>query len=96
MGDGGRDRRASADRHPVRPYRAGARNKKRLLDAVGERFGSDVEVESIAISMLPRPRVRGRGLVLRHKHRTDVPPLITISSFSAEASLLGFRSPCCA
>lgn len=59
------------------------------MDAVGERFGSDVEVESIAISMLPRPRVRGRGLVLRHKHRTDVPPLITISSFSAEASLLG-------
>jgi hypothetical protein len=64
------------------------------MDAVGERFGSDVEVESIAISMLPRPRVRGRGLVLRPKHRTDVPPLIIISSFSAEASLLGlFRHP---
>ncbi len=71
------------------PWSLGPHIKHRLMDAVGERFGSDVEVESIAISMLPRPRVRGRGLVLRHKHRTDVPPLITISSFSAEASLLG-------
>ena len=76
------------------PIALGPRIKQRLLDAVGERFESQVSIESISIAMLPRPRVIGRGMVLRHKGRTDVPPLITIASFSAEASLIGFlRSP---
>jgi hypothetical protein len=49
-------------------------------------------VKSLTVSLLPRPRLSGRGLVLRHKHRTDVPPLVMIASFSGEAGLVGVLS----
>jgi hypothetical protein len=55
--------------------------------ALEERFSSDVALESLQISIFPRPAVLGTGLVLRHKGRTDVPPLIRIGSFSASAGL---------
>ena len=63
--------------------------RARLTDALGERFGSDVELSSLRVSLLPRLRVSSDGVVLRHKGRTDVPPLVTIASFSAEATLRG-------
>lgn len=63
--------------------------RARLTDALGERFGSDVELTSLRVSLLPRLRVSSDGVVLRHKGRTDVPPLVTIASFSAEATLRG-------
>jgi hypothetical protein len=63
--------------------------RARLTAALGERFGSDVELASLRVSVLPRLRVTSGGVVLRHKGRTDVPPLITIASFSAEANLWG-------
>ena len=70
------------------------RIKRRLMDAVSERFESRVDVEALTVSVLPRARVTGRGLVLHHKNRTDVPPLVAIASFSAEASLFAFlRDP---
>jgi hypothetical protein len=65
------------------------RIKQRVVNALGERFDSDVELETLTVSLLPRPRLSGRGLVLRHKHRTDVPPLIRIASFSGDAGLVG-------
>jgi hypothetical protein len=65
------------------------RIKQRLVNALGERFDSTVQLETLTVSILPRPRLSGRGLVLRHKHRTDVPPLVTIASFSGEAGLMG-------
>jgi hypothetical protein len=74
------------------PIAVTPRIKARLVQALGERFDSDVEVESLAVSILPLPRISGRGLVLRHKRRTDVPPLVTIASFSGEAGLIGLLS----
>ena len=68
------------------------RIKQRLVNALGERFDSEVQLETLTVSLLPRPRLAGRGLVLRHKHRTDVPPLVTIASFSGEAGLVGLLS----
>ena len=61
----------------------------RLTAALGERFDSKVELASLRVSALPRIRIAGDKVVLRHKGRTDVPPLITIRSFSAEANVLG-------
>lgn len=61
----------------------------RLTQALGERFESDVEIASLRVSILPRLRVSGGSVVLRHKGRTDVPPLITVASFTAEANLWG-------
>ena len=68
------------------------RIKQRLVNALGERFDSEVQLETLTVSLLPRPRLSGRGLVLRHKHRTDVPPLVTIASFSGEAGVVGLLS----
>jgi hypothetical protein len=61
----------------------------RLTAALGERFDSQVELKALRISVLPYLRVAGEGIVLRHKGRTDVPPLILIESFSAQANLFG-------
>ena len=74
------------------PIAVEPRIKQRLVNALGERFDSEVQLETLSVSFLPRPRLSGRGLVLRHKHRTDVPPLVTIASFSGEAGLVGLLS----
>ena len=74
------------------PIAVTPRIKQRLVNALAERFDSEVQLESLTVSLLPRPRLSGRGLVLRHKHRTDVPPLVTIASFSGEAGLVGLLS----
>ena len=74
------------------PIAVEPRIKQRLLNALGERFDSEVQLETLTVSLFPRPRLSGRGLVLRHKQRTDVPPLVTIASFSGEAGLVGLLS----
>ena len=61
----------------------------RLVSALGERFGGSAELTSLRVSIFPRIRVAGDGVVVRHKGRTDVPPLIKIASFSADANLFG-------
>ena len=61
----------------------------RLTRALGERFESQVELASLRVSLLPHVRVSGSGVVLRHQGRTDVPPLITLASFTATANLWG-------
>lgn len=61
----------------------------RLIAALSERFDSEVQLRELRVSVLPRLRVEGAGLVLRHRGRTDVPPLIAIEAFAAEAGLIG-------
>lgn len=63
--------------------------RNRLTQALEERFDSDVELASLRVAVLPRLKVSGTGVVLRYKRRSDVPPLIQIGSFSAEAHLWG-------
>ena len=74
------------------PIAVEPRIKQRLMNALGERFDSEVQLETLTVSLFPSPRLSGRGLVLRHKHRTDVPPLVMIASFSGEAGLMGLLS----
>ncbi len=62
---------------------------RRLTAAVGERFGGTVDLATLRIAIFPRLRIAGDEVVVRHQGRTDVPPLITIQSFSADASLIG-------
>ena len=71
------------------PIAVEPRIKQRLVNALGERFDSEVQLEALTVSLLPRPKLSGHGLVLRHKDRTDVPPLVTIASFSGEADFVG-------
>jgi len=63
--------------------------KRRLTAALEERFGGQVAVDSLSITILPWPRLDGRGLVIRRDGRTDVPPLIQIASFSTSAGVFG-------
>jgi uncharacterized protein involved in outer membrane biogenesis len=63
--------------------------RQRAVAALNERFKSDVELASLQVSIFPRPAIAGTGLVLRHKGRTDVAPLIKIGSYSASAGLWG-------
>jgi hypothetical protein len=41
------------------PIAVGPTVKNRLLAALGDRFESAVDVESLRVSMLPRPRISG-------------------------------------
>ena len=63
--------------------------RQQAVTALNERFKSDVDLASLQISVFPRPEILGTGLVLRHKGRTDVAPLIKIESYSASAGLWG-------
>lgn len=68
--------------------------RDRVVEAINTRFESQVSLESLEPSVLPRPRATGRGLVLRHNGRTDVAPLISIDSFDTSAPITGlFGSP---
>ncbi|MGH9158852.1 MAG: AsmA-like C-terminal region-containing protein [Vicinamibacteraceae bacterium] len=69
---------------PLTPYA-----RDRITEALSERFDAKVELASLRVSVLPRLAVAGNGVVLRHRGRTDVPPLIEIESFSADANLWG-------
>jgi hypothetical protein len=65
--------------------------RDRVVEALNARFASRVGLESLQVSVFPRPEILGSGLVLRHNGRTDVPPLLQIPSFSASAGLWGLR-----
>jgi AsmA-like C-terminal region len=64
--------------------------RERLVATLSERFDAEVELKELRLQVLPTIRAEGRGLTIRHRGRTDVPPLITIPHFSAEASLASF------
>jgi hypothetical protein len=64
--------------------------RERLVAALEERFDAKVELRELRLQMFPTIRAEGRGLTIRHRGRTDVPPLITIPHFSAEGSLASF------
>src|SRR5687767_9251286 len=68
--------------------------RDRVVDALNERFASEVGLESLDVSVAPRPGLGGTGLTLRHNGRTDVPPLITVDRFEATAGVMGLlRKP---
>ena len=63
--------------------------KNLIIQRLKQRYESDVELRSMDLALFPSARVVGEGLVLRHRGRTDVPPLISIRKFSATAGWLG-------
>src|SRR5438477_3006617 len=63
--------------------------RKKAVEMLGEKFHASVELQDFHVYLFPGARIEGAGLVLRHEGRTDVPPLISIGEFSAEAGILG-------
>ena len=59
--------------------------RARVVAELSREFDSTVEFAALRVSLYPRLRVEGEGLVLRHQGRTDVPPLIVVDRFSAQA-----------
>jgi hypothetical protein len=63
--------------------------RDRVVAALADRFDSQVSLTSLRVIWSPRLGVTGEGLVIRHRGRTDVPPLIELQHFAADASLPG-------
>src|SRR5580704_14787361 len=57
----------------------------KLLQA---RFKSQVEFSDFDVSLFPRVQLTISGLVMRHKGRTDIPPLFQIRKVSVYANLM--------
>ena len=70
--------------------RASALIRDRVIAQLTSDLASDVELESVQASFRPGPRVVLQGLVLRHKGRRDVPPLVQIRSLTVNVSLTGW------
>ncbi len=68
--------------------------KSRVVNTLSERLNGEVELGDLQVTLFPRVFVQGQRVVLRHKGRRDVPPLMRIAGFSARAGLAGLlRSP---
>jgi hypothetical protein len=63
--------------------------RQRLIAVLSEHLQGEVELRELHLRTFPSLRADGRGLVIRHHGRHDVPPLITIEHFSAEGTLAG-------
>ena len=62
--------------------------RKKAVEMLGEKFHAEVELKDFHVYLFPGARIEGSGLVLRHEGRTDVPPLISIGEFSAQAGIM--------
>src|SRR5208282_2271834 len=56
-------------------------------------FESDVQMSDFRISLFPLVRITIEGLVMRHKGRTDIPPLIEAREIYVDATLFGLLQP---
>lgn len=63
--------------------------REKVIVYLEERLDSEVELAALEIDLWPLPSIGGRGLVVRHHGRRDVPPLVSIREFSADASFRG-------
>jgi hypothetical protein len=61
--------------------------RERMQKVLAAHFASTVEFSDFDVTMLPRMHVTITGLVLRHKGRTDIPPLIEVKTVSMYAQL---------
>jgi len=60
-----------------------------VVDVLAARFDSEVTLESLEVSFLPRLAFVGRGLVIRYQGRNDIPPFIVVREFSGTTDLTG-------
>ncbi len=63
--------------------------RHRIVASLSWRLDSDVTLGDLHVRVFPRLRAEGSDLAIRRHGREDVPPLISIKSFSVEADLLG-------
>jgi hypothetical protein len=60
-----------------------------VIDTLADRLDSEIELASFSVDTFPTVHITGAGLVIRHKHRRDVPPLVTVKSFTLDGGVIG-------
>jgi AsmA-like C-terminal region len=63
--------------------------RARAVEMLREKFHGDVELREFKVFLWPQVRIEGSGLRLWHQGQTDLPPLISVGEFSADAGLRG-------
>jgi AsmA-like protein len=63
-----------------------------VIDTLAERLDSEVQLDAFSVDTFPTVHVTGTNLVIRHKGRRDVPPLVSVRSFALDGGLFGFFS----
>jgi hypothetical protein len=63
--------------------------EEKVREVLAQYFGGQADLQGLRVTIFPRPRVTGEGFVLRHRGRTDIPPLVQVARFSASASWTG-------
>jgi AsmA-like C-terminal region len=74
---------------------AGSRTEKLrqlVIATLSDRLDSEVQLESFSVDTFPTVHVTGSNLIIRHKGRTDVPPLIAVKAFTLDGGLIGLLS----
>jgi hypothetical protein len=63
-----------------------------VIATLAERLDSAVDLQSFSVDTFPTVHITGTGLVIRHKGRRDVPPLVTVDAFTLDGGLIGLFS----
>ena len=61
---------------------------RRVTETLADRLDAEVEFGGLTLHVFPTLYAEGNDLTIRHRGRTDVPPLVTIKSFTMRTSLL--------
>ncbi len=61
----------------------------RIRSGLSTEFAGQADVRKLQVTLFPRVRVTGEDLALRRNGATDLPPLIAIKKFSADANIAG-------
>ena len=68
------------------------RLRQLVIDTLADRLDSAVELQSFSVDTFPTVHMTGTGLVIRHRGRRDVPPLVSVDSFTLDGGLIGLFS----
>jgi len=63
--------------------------RKRVVTTLADRLDAEVELDSLTLRFYPNLHAIGTGLTIRHRGRTDVPPLVSVQAFGVSATLVG-------
>lgn len=60
--------------------------RRRVIEGLAARLDAEVELGNLELRLLPTMHARGTELRIHHKGRKDVPPLISVGTFTVSAS----------
>ena len=58
-----------------------------VVSTLSERLDSEVELTAFSVDTFPTVTIRGDALVIRHRGRRDVPPLVSVKSFTVTGGI---------